>query len=85
MSITKKFKIGERAIGGIIKVEIDTFGDTIRIAACDFYTSKEIRASGFRIKAFGCRNAVDNYLNELTDSYHTEKVMKWIDKQTLLN
>jgi hypothetical protein len=37
---TKQFKIGERAIGGIIKVDIEK--TLVTVSALEYYTKKEI-------------------------------------------
>lgn len=75
---TKSFKIGEYAIGGIIKVNLT--GKLIQVYAMDWNT-REIVSKG-TTSTYDPRwmNLLDSYLNRLTSSYYAEKVFNWITK-----
>jgi hypothetical protein len=70
---SKAFRIGEYAVGGIIKVDIN--GPMIRIEALDFNSKRPVKGEDF---AKDDVNGMDNYLNELTSSFYAGKVMEWI-------
>lgn len=76
---TKMFKIGEYAVGGIIKVDIDNksgvAGGEVAISALDWNTKQPVQGTRFVATNF---NGIDNYLNELTSSYYAGKIMEWI-------
>ena len=72
----KSFRIGEYALGGIIKVTISQ--DWVEIKALDWNTKKVV---GLRVINFTTPEfyySVGSYLNELTTSYYTEKIVSWI-------
>lgn len=70
---TKTFKIGEYAIGGIIKVT--KIGDMME-AHCFDYNSK------LAIDGVGCKTTsmqeMDNFLNEVTSCYYADKIMQYL-------
>ena len=79
---TKSFKIGEYAIGGIIKVDISN--TTIHIKALDWNTKAEVMSNHFP--------NYDNpywdmheFLNELTSSYYADKVLEYICENSNIN
>lgn len=72
--MTKTFRIGEYAIGGIIRVSV---GDKVLIQALDWDTKKVVAKKEFPT-ATVTRGEIDEYLNELTSSYHAEKILDWI-------
>ena len=76
---TKMFKIGEYAVGGIIKVDIDeksgVAGGEVAISALDWNTKQPVQ--GTRFVATNLRG-IDNYLHELTSSYYAGKIMEWL-------
>lgn len=74
---TKSFKIGEYAIGGIIKVNVDL--TTITIQALDYYSKEVVSECSYDISDESYWGMKD-YLNELTSSYYAEKVMEYIEK-----
>ena len=78
---TKQFKIGEYAIGGIIKVTTNL--TTITIQALDYNTKNEVMSQTFDLDDSSYWNIKD-YLNELTSSYYEDKVMKYIEETTNL-
>jgi len=73
---TKSFKIGEYAVGGIIRVEIT--GKVIQIKALDYNTKEEVQSGTTDTTDPSAERKVDNFLNDLTSYYYAEKVMKWI-------
>lgn len=75
---TKSFKIGECAVGGIIKVVIT--GKVIQIEALDYYSKKQVMVGTISSNEEGSRRKIDNFLNELTSSYYAGKVMEYIEK-----
>jgi len=71
---TKAFKIGEWAVGGIIKVDIT--GQKVNISALDWNTKQPVQTDVFPISSIG---EMDAFLNELTSSYYAEMVLNWIN------
>lgn len=71
---TKSFKIGEYAVGGIIKVT-DKSG-YITIEALDYNTKAKVRSRTFEPEADGME--VIDFLHELTSSYYVDKVSEWL-------
>lgn len=74
---TKSFKIGEYAIGGIIKVNVDL--TTITIQALGYYSKEVVSERSYDISDESYWD-MNDYLNELTSSYYAEKVMEYIEK-----
>ena len=73
---TKQFKIGERAVGGIIKVDVN--GKVIQIKCLDYYSKKEVQSGTASTDDPDAYRKVDVFLNEVTSSYHADKVMEWL-------
>ena len=83
--MTKQFKLGEHAIGGIIKVDIT--GQTIRIQALDYDTKKPVAFFGGVVLASD-RNAhdkLDDLLKDMTTSYYSGMVLDWIKSKVALS
>lgn len=76
---TKTFKIGEYAIGGIIKVDI--IGKIIIINCLDYVSKKQILSGSVSIDDFDWMNKVEKFLNELTTSYYSDKIFQWIESK----
>lgn len=76
MNATKTFKIGEYAVGGIIRVEIR--GKTLLISNLDWDTNEIVMAGGFTLETMNAEYVCRNYLQEATSSYWTDTIMKWI-------
>jgi hypothetical protein len=72
---TKQFKIGEYAVGGIIKVVMDD--KIVSIDALDYVTRKPLP---FMKETFmkRDRNEIDQCLINLTTSYYTDKILEYI-------
>jgi hypothetical protein len=79
---TKQFKIGEYAIGGIIKVTISN--SMITIQALD-YNSKEVLMSNVYVMTETSYWDMKDFLNELTSSYYAEMVMEYIEEKSNLS
>jgi len=73
--MTKQFKIGEYAVGGIIKVVI--VGNYVSIDALDYNTKQPIPfvREQFNIKE---RWEIDEMLNKLTSPYYADKILNYI-------
>lgn len=73
--MTKQFKIGEYAVGGIIKVVI--LDNYVSIDALDYNTKQPIPfvREQFNIKE---RWEIDEMLNKLTSSYYADKILNYI-------
>ncbi len=72
---TKQFKIGEYAMGGIIKAEI--INDHVHIDALDYSSKKSVLAEKYKIR-LSDRWDVNVCLNELTTSYYADKISEFI-------
>ena len=87
----KTFKIGERCKGGIITVE--TKGDKVTVIGKDWDFSagsnkgsnqsnaKEWTRLEVDAKSSSSRNEVDDFLNDLTSCFYSDKVLKWIEDE----
>lgn len=73
---TKSFKIGEYAIGGIIRVNKEQ--DVIRVQALDWVSKQPIMEDRFHTEISGYLNQIDHFLNQLTTSYYADKVLGYI-------
>lgn len=71
--MTKQFKIGEYAIGGIIKVS--KVKGSVTIQALDWNTKKPVRGDFFYMHE---HYRIHEYLNELTSSYYADKLIDYI-------
>ena len=73
--MTKQFKIGEYAVGGIIKVVI--LGNYVSIDALDYNTKQPVPfvREQFNIKE---RWEIDEMLNKLTSPYYADKILNYI-------
>lgn len=91
---TKTFKIGERCQGGVITVEIT--GQVIDVIGKEWDTSagytrkssqsnaKEFTRGTVEANDTNAYRKLDNFLNDLTTSYHAGKVMEWIESKVKL-
>ena len=77
---TKTFKIGEYAMGGIIKVQIT--GKIIQIFVQDYYTKETIKTGTTSTEDDGVERKLSDFLNDVTTSYYAGKVMEWIKEKT---
>jgi hypothetical protein len=79
---TKQFKIGEYAIGGIIKVTISNTMITIQALE---YVSKNVLMTNTYVMAETSYWGMKDFLNELTSSYYADKVMEYIEEKSNLS
>lgn len=73
---TKLFKIGEYAIGGIIKVNLT--GKIIQVYALDWNTRRVVSQGSTGTDDHEWTYKLDKYLNHLTSHYYAEKIYNWI-------
>ena len=73
---TKSFKIGEYAVGGIIRVEIK--GKVILIKALDYNTKEVVKQGTTTTEQQGVESQITEFLEDLTSYYYAEKIMDWI-------
>lgn len=91
---TKTFKLGEVCRGGIITVEIKKGVITIIGKEWDFSTgsrrssdqsnAQEFTRSTFNSSDQTAERGVIEFLNDLTTSYHTDEVLKWVKTKVIL-
>lgn len=78
----KRFKIGEYAIGGIIEAEVtDNVGqyELVEVKALEWNNpTRVVMADWAETDHVSWYNHILNTLNEMTSSYHADKVMEWI-------
>jgi len=91
---TKTFKIGEYCKGGVITVEIK--GKVISVIGKEWDMTQGTRKSSNQTNAKEwCRETVlatdsdahrklDNFLIDLTTSYYTDEIIKWIESKVEL-
>ncbi len=76
---TKQFKIGERAVGGIIKVYATGNRESLIIIQClDWNTKNVVQSGTASTDDTDAYRKVDVFLNEVTSSYHADKIMCWL-------
>ena len=92
---SKTFKIGEYAKGGIITIE--TKGNKVAIIGKEWDYSKGSNRGSDQSGAkewtrlevdaeeFDADRQMTMFLNDLTTSYYTDEIMKWIESKTKLN
>jgi len=73
---TKQFKIGERAVGGIVKV--DANGKVIKITCLEWFSKKEVKSGTASTDDPDAYRKVDLFLNEITSCYHADQIMQWL-------
>lgn len=91
---TKTWKIGEYAKGGVITVEIQ--GEIINVIGKDWDMSQGTKrgSNQSNAKEFtretvlsshdNCRRILSNFLNDLTTSYYSDKIIEWIESKVEL-
>lgn len=73
---TKQFKIGERAVGGIIKVDI--IGKIIHVQCLDWTSKKVVNSGTGETDDPDAYRKLWWYLGDVTSSYHADKILEWI-------
>lgn len=73
--MTKQFKIGEYALGGIIKVDVNK--SKVVIDALDYNTKKSVP---FTKQQFDKQEQIEmyDYLTQLTTHYYADKILNYI-------
>ncbi len=91
---TKTWKIGEYAKGGVITVEIQ--GEIINVIGKDWDMSQGTKrgSNQSNAKEFtretvlsshnNSRRILSNFLNDLTTSYYSDKIVEWIESKVEL-
>lgn len=91
---TKTFKIGEYAKGGVITVEI--VGKLITVIGKDWDFSagskkssdqsnaKEFTRGTITADEYDARWKINRFLSDLTTSFHTDNILKWIESKVTL-
>ena len=78
---TKQFKIGEYAMGGIIRVDItkeEPDRSLIEVKAIGWDSRQTLMADWAETDHVKWYNSILNTLNEMTSSYHADQIMEWI-------
>lgn len=91
---TKTFKIGEYCQGGIITVETTSKQVTIigkewdhskgTRASSDQSNAKEFTRETVAISDEHAKRKIEMFLNNLTTSYYSDQVLKWIESKVQL-
>ena len=88
---SKTFKIGEYCKGGVITIE--TKGNKVAVIGKDWDMSQGTRKGSNQSNAKewtrlevdstlnSSRREIDNFLNDLTTSYYSDKVLEWIESK----
>ena len=77
--MTKKFKIGEYAVGGTIRVSIPKTLTTIKIEVIDSNFKTKKLLNQYIYYSFD-RNRIDRDLFQITSSYWSDKILEYISK-----
>jgi len=73
----RTFRIGEYAVGGIIRVRINL--ESIFIQTLDWDTEKEVTRNSFPLNDESYW-LISDRLHELTSSFYAERIMKFIEE-----
>lgn len=73
----RTFRIGEYAVGGIIRVRINL--DSIFIQTLDYDTEEEVTRNSFPLNDESYW-LISDRLHELTSSFYAERIMKFIEE-----
>ena len=73
----RTFRIGEYAVGGIIRVRINL--ESIFIQTLDWDTEKEVTRNSFPLNDESYW-LISDRLHELTSSFYVERIMKFIEE-----
>lgn len=80
--MTKTFKIGEYAVGGIIKAQVKVRRGRLMVflSCLGWYTKEMITALEVQANMSHTDRYVEEYLDNNTTSYWAEKVKAWVDE-----
>jgi len=73
----RTFRIGEYAVGGIIRVRINL--ESIFIQTLDYDTEEEVTRNSFPLNDESYW-LISDRLHELTSSFYVERIMKFIEE-----
>lgn len=73
----RTFRIGEYAVGGIIRVRINL--ESIFIQTLDYDTEEEVTRNSFPLNDESYW-LINDRLHELTSSFYAERIMKFIEE-----
>ena len=73
----RTFRIGEFAVGGIIRVRINL--ESIFIQTLDYDTEEEVTRNSFPLNDESYW-LINDRLHELTSSFYAERIMKFIEE-----
>lgn len=73
---TKIFKIGEVAVGGIIRVDINS--ESVTIKALDWETNDVVKYGRCYLDQEDAEDLIDDFLYEITSSYWADKILTYI-------
>ncbi|MDI3349938.1 hypothetical protein DCBHLPFO_00673 [Mycoplasmopsis arginini] len=73
----RTFRIGEYAVGGIIRVRINL--ESIFIQTLDYDTEEEVTRNSFPLNDESYW-LISDRLHELTSSFYAERIMKFIEE-----
>lgn len=89
---TKTWKLGEVCQGGVITVETTSKEATIIAKEWDFTAGSRRSSNQSNAKEFNRltvsndeslqRNKLENFLTDLSTSYHADVILKWIESKT---
>ena len=76
---TKTFKIGEYAVGGIIKVSVNN--GLVTIQALDWNTKEIVEQEHFKASIQNLGKMLRFLESDLTSYYYADQIMPWIREQ----
>lgn len=81
-SMTKTFKIGEYAVGGIIKAQVKVRRGRLMVflSCLDWNTKEMVSALEVQANMSHTDRYVEEYLEDNTTPYWADKVKSWVDQ-----
>jgi len=79
----KTFKIGECCQGGILVVT--TSDKAVNVKNLDWFSKNELQSKNFLTTDSNGSYDLRMFLNELTTSYHSDVVMKWVNTKVVFD
>lgn len=80
-TFTKRFRIGEYAIGGIIEATVETNGKVV-LRALNWSDDSEVRRCEFSASEW---LKIDSCLNIWTSYYYAQQIMTWLRNKCRTN
>ena len=80
--MTKTFKIGEYAVGGIIRAQVKVRRGRLMIflSCIGWYSKEVITSSEVQANMIHTNQVIEEYLNQMTTPYWADKVKQWVDQ-----